>query len=146
MDVSNRIQIVIKELSLNNNSFAKKIGVSSTTIDGFTKGRRNSKGVLTISLPNYETIRKMAEVFNVNPNYILGLTDDIFISKTQKCTLESFSVQEIVTHVFNKKEVFKKDMSYQLFMENEIKDQVIGKLQEEKEKLLKKKNIQEKQK
>ena len=142
MNVSSRIQTVIQELGLNNNSFAKKIGVSSTTIDGITKGRRNSKGELIISLPNYDTIRKMSEVFNVNPNYLMGLTDEIFFSDTKKSNLDSFTVPEIMTYIFDRKDIFKNDLSYQLFLENEIKDQVINRLQEEKEKLLKKRNTE----
>lgn len=148
MDVSKRVQLVIQALGLNNNSFAKKIGVSSTTVDGYIKGRKNGKGELIISLPNYDSIRKMATVFGVNPNYILGLTDEMFISgdgsEVKGSSLNDFSVQEIITHIFNQKEKFREDLSYQLFMENELKEKVIEKLKEEKEKLLNKKSFHKK--
>ena len=57
--ISNRINEIIKALNLNNSIFAKSIGVSSTTIDGFTKGRRNSKGELIKSQPSFDVILKL---------------------------------------------------------------------------------------
>jgi transcriptional regulator with XRE-family HTH domain len=138
MEVSKRIEAIVKALELNNNSFAKKIGVSSTTIDSYIKGRRNIKGDLIVSQPNYKTIKSMVDVFHINPYYILGFSDNMF-SENKETTLNSFSVEEITTYIFNHKETFKENKMYQLLMDNELKDKVIEKLKEEKENLLNRK-------
>jgi transcriptional regulator with XRE-family HTH domain len=79
MDTSERIKNIISALNLNNNTFAKHIGVANTTIDGYIKGRKNSKGEKIISQPNYDVIKKIVEKFDINANYILGLSDEIFV-------------------------------------------------------------------
>ena len=76
--VSDRISEIIKELRLNNTSFARSIGISSTTVDGYTKGRRNNKGELVKSQPNFDVILKMVTVHNINADYILGLSESMF--------------------------------------------------------------------
>lgn len=78
MDTSTRIKNLISKLNSNNTKFAKGLGVAVTTIDGYTKGRRNSKNELIISNPNFEVIRKIVDTYNVNPYYILGLSDEMF--------------------------------------------------------------------
>ncbi|CAL2075386.1 helix-turn-helix transcriptional regulator [Tenacibaculum sp. 190524A02b] len=139
MDTSKRIQLIIKQLGLNNSNFAKKIGVSSTTIDGYTKGRKNSKGELIISQPNFDAIKKMTDVFNINAYFILGLSDEMF--NRDKNNLDRFSIEEIITYIFDRKAEFRSSTVYQLLMENELKEKVIEKLREEKQKLIENKNI-----
>ncbi|CAL2095481.1 HTH cro/C1-type domain-containing protein [Tenacibaculum sp. 190524A02b] len=139
MDTSKRIQLIIKQLGLNNSSFAKRIGVSSTTIDGYTKGRRNPKGETIISQPNFDAIKKITETFNINAYFLLGLSEEMFNKNTN--SLDSFSIEEIITYIFDKKAEFRNSTVYQLLMENELKEKVIEKLKEEKQKLLDSKNI-----
>ena len=78
MNTSKRIESIIKQLGLNNSSFAKKINVSSTTVDGYTKGRKNAKGDIIISQPSYDAIKSMVVEFNINADYILGVSDEMF--------------------------------------------------------------------
>ncbi len=136
MNTSERIKHIIKQLGYNNSGFAKKIGVSSTTIDGYTKGRRNAKGELIISQPNFETIKRIVEEFNINAYYILGLSEEMY-NNIPSSNLDHFSVQEIMTFIFENKDRFKENIVYQLLMENELKEKVIDKLKEEKNKLVK---------
>ncbi len=103
MDTSERIKNIISALNLNNSTFAKHIGVSNTTIDGYTKGRKNSKGENIISQPNYDVIKKIVEKFNVNANYILGLSDEIFTDKENDCfeklkTIEDYTNASLEIH------------------------------------------------
>lgn len=65
-------------LNINSNKFAISLGISRTTIDGYTVGRKKTNGEIVLSQPNFEVIKKMVEVYNVNANYILGLSDEIF--------------------------------------------------------------------
>ncbi|CAL2101221.1 HTH cro/C1-type domain-containing protein [Tenacibaculum sp. 190130A14a] len=138
MVTSKRIEKIIEVLGLNNSSFAKKLGVSSTTIDGYTKGRRNSKKDLVISQPNFDVIKKMVETFNINADYVLGVSDDIFI--TNRDSLAHFSIEEIITFIFDNKEKFRENTAYKLLMENEFKEQVLEKLKKDKLDLLAKRD------
>lgn len=134
MTTSDRIKLLIKELGYNNSSFAKEIGVSSTTVDGYTKGRKNSKGEVVISQPSFDAIKKIVQKFNVNAYYILGTSEEMYLKKGS--TLSSFSIDEIITYIFDKKSEFRESTVYQLLMENELKEKVIDKLKEEKQKLI----------
>ena len=107
MSTSNRIEEIIKKLGYNNSSFAKKIGVSSTTIDGYIKGRRNMKGDLIISKPNFDVLQKICTEFNINAEYLLGLSDDMFKDTTN--SLENLSKESILDYIINNKESFRQE-------------------------------------
>ena len=101
--ISNRINEIIKALNLNNSSFAKSIGVSSTTIDGFTKGRRNSKGELIKSQPSFDVILKLVTIHNVNADYILGLSKEMFKDSDKEI------IGDLPEHVVDNWDEFMKD-------------------------------------
>ncbi|WP_452600822.1 helix-turn-helix domain-containing protein [Pontimicrobium sp. MEBiC06410] len=80
MNLPERINTIIETLGLNRAKFAKNLNVSSTTIDGYVKGRK-IKGKNVFTQPNYDVIKKMIEVYNINPYYVFGLSNDMFDKK-----------------------------------------------------------------
>jgi len=63
MTINNRIELLIKELGLNNNSFSNKIGVNSTVIHNITKGRNS---------PSFDIMNKIVLTFdNINSEWLL---------------------------------------------------------------------------
>ncbi|MCK8824880.1 helix-turn-helix domain-containing protein [Fuchsiella alkaliacetigena] len=67
MSLAKRIKKLRKEFDLTQEKLAKKVGVSRATIAGYeTKGKE----------PPYDTLTKLAEIFNVSTDYLLGLTDE----------------------------------------------------------------------
>ena len=80
MSVPTIIKNIISYFKHNNSSFSKEIGVTSTTIDRYVNGRKESNGTVTYSKPTYDVIREICIKFNVSSDYILGLSDEMFVS------------------------------------------------------------------
>jgi len=84
----------LKELRLNSNmkqsDLANKIDVSPSTIGMYEQGRRSA---------DQETLIKLAEIFNVSVDYLLGRTDkmnDKSIEKVNKNTSDEKNVEKII--------------------------------------------------
>lgn len=84
----------LKELRLNSNmkqsDLANKIDVSPSTIGMYEQGRRSA---------DQETLIKLAEIFNVSVDYLLGRTDkmnDISIEKENKNTSDEKEIEKII--------------------------------------------------
>lgn len=109
MNTSERIRNIISAVKCNNSAFAKKIGVSNTTIDGYTRGRKSSNGEITVSQPNYDVIKKIVKEFNINAYYILGLSDEMFIDqeKSFKSSVDKKDLTEISLFINQNLESFK---------------------------------------
>lgn len=82
MDIHTKIKRIIDELKLNNNSFAKLIGVTSTTIDSITIGRLQANGERKRTKPGFDLLQSIISKCDVNPDYIFGNSKDIFTNKT----------------------------------------------------------------
>lgn len=61
-----RLNQLRKSASLSQEEFAKKIGVSRSTIGMYEQGKRE---------PDFETLEKIADYFNVDTDYLLGTSD-----------------------------------------------------------------------
>lgn len=81
MEIHIKIKRIIEELRLNNNSFAKLIGVTSTTIDSITIGRLQPDGNRKKTKPGFDLLQSIITYCNVNPHYFFGDIDQIFIDK-----------------------------------------------------------------
>lgn len=82
MEIHTKIKRIIDEMKLNNNSFAKLIGVTSTTIDSITVGRLQSDGERKRTKPGFDLLQSIITHCNVNPDYFFGNSDEIFANKT----------------------------------------------------------------
>lgn len=82
MEIHTKIKRIIDEMKLNNNSFAKLIGVTSTTIDSITIGRLQADGERKRTKPGFDLLQSIITHCNVNPDYFFGNSDEIFADKT----------------------------------------------------------------
>lgn len=62
-----RLRDLRKEKSLTQRELGVKIGVNDNTITNYEKGDRN---------PDYETLLKLADIFDCSVDYLLGRTDN----------------------------------------------------------------------
>ena len=95
MDIHTKIKRIIDELNLNNNSFAKLIGVTSTTVDSITIGRLQADGERKRTKPGFDLLQSIIKKCNVNADYFFGDSKEIF---TNKITTEaSLNLPKIIT-------------------------------------------------
>ena len=74
MSINERFKVLIRQLGLNNNSFAKEVGVSGTVIYNIVseKGRKNH--------PSFDVLEKVLLAFdNVDANWLIRGDGGIFI-------------------------------------------------------------------
>ncbi len=82
MEIHTKIKRIIDEMKLNNNSFAKLIGVTSTTIDSITIGRLQADGDRKRTKPGFDLLQSIITHCNVDPDYFFGDSEEIFTNKT----------------------------------------------------------------
>ena len=71
--VAQKISAIIKEFNLNNYSFSKRIGVTSTTVDSIINGRPQPDGTRKRTKPGYDVLMSIINEFDINPDYLLSL-------------------------------------------------------------------------
>ena len=144
MSLPERINTIIEKLGLNRAKFARELEVSSTTIDGYVKGRK-IKGETIFTQPNYDVIKKMIEVFNINPYYVFGLSNDMFCNK-----VDTNEINQVIKFIVENDErvsadpIFKEYLKAKAYeikteeIENEVKanleqlrNKILGKLKED---------------
>ena len=72
-----------------------------------------SKYELDIREPNIEAIKKLATIFNVSIDYLLGRTPDVFVNETDRDTLDISAIKDKYNFTKKKmnklKEIYKND-------------------------------------
>ncbi|WP_299183550.1 S24 family peptidase [uncultured Aquimarina sp.] len=84
--IDEKIREIIDFFSLNNHSFAKKIGVTSTTIDSITTGRLQPDGSRKRTKPGYDLLESIINEFSINSEYLFGKSSNILIDKKEETT------------------------------------------------------------
>ncbi|SEL68863.1 Peptidase S24-like [Aquimarina amphilecti] len=79
-----KIKEIIDFFSLNNHSFAKKIGVTSTTIDSITTGRLQPDGSRKRTKPGYDLLERIIDEFSIDPEYLFGKSNDLLKREKQE--------------------------------------------------------------
>lgn len=67
MEFSKRLKSIRKEKKLTQNNIAKILGISNSCYAGYEQGYRE---------PDLNTLRKIAIIFDVTTDYLLGLEDE----------------------------------------------------------------------
>ncbi len=75
--INEKIKAIIAHFGLNNNSFAKRIGVTSTTIDSITTGRLQADGSRKRTKPGYDVLESIIQEFEIDPNYLFGRSQEM---------------------------------------------------------------------
>lgn len=75
MDVHSRIRQLREKNKISREDFAKKIDVSYAALSKYETGKRQ---------PDYETLQKIADYFEVSLDYLLGRTDNSGSIKDKK--------------------------------------------------------------
>lgn len=76
--INEKIKIIIDHFALNNHSFAKRLGVTSTTIDSITSGRLQSDGSRKRTKPGYDLLESIIKEFTIDPAYLFSESDQMF--------------------------------------------------------------------
>ncbi|MFD2562820.1 S24 family peptidase [Aquimarina rubra] len=84
--IDEKIREIIDFFGLNNHSFAKRIGVTSTTIDSITTGRLQSDGSRKRTKPGYDLLERIIDEFNIDPEYLFGKSHHMLKQKSQEIT------------------------------------------------------------
>jgi len=82
--VAKKIKAIIEEFNLNNYSFSKRIGVTSTTVDSIINGRPQADGSRKRTKPGYDVLMSIINEFNINPDYLFGKDDRMIRSDIRK--------------------------------------------------------------
>ncbi len=67
MTIGNRISDLRNKFNLTQDQLAKKVGISRSALSHYEKDRRD---------PDYDTLKMLANFFEVTTDYLLGRTDD----------------------------------------------------------------------
>ncbi len=81
MEIHEQIKQIIEQLGLNNNSFAKILEVTSTTIDSITNGRLQPDGSRKRTKPGFDLLNKIIRQCKINPDYFFGDSNLMFAAK-----------------------------------------------------------------
>ena len=84
--INQKVKAIIDHFGLNNNSFAKRIGVTSTTIDSITTGRLQSDGSRKRTKPGFDVLDSIIEEFDINPDYLFGRSPRMLKEATEGST------------------------------------------------------------
>lgn len=95
MEIHEKIKNIIDVLNLNNNSFAKLIGVTSTTIDSITNGRLQENGERKRTKPGFDLINSIIHHCNINPEYLFGSSDEVF--NTAQRNSSNYNLPKVIT-------------------------------------------------
>lgn len=75
--VAHKIRAIIEEFRLNNYSFSKRIGVTSTTVDSIVNGRPQPDGTRKKTKPGYDVLKAIIEEFDIDPDYLFGKSNQM---------------------------------------------------------------------
>ncbi len=70
--IDKKISTIISHFKLNNFSFSKRIGVTSTTVDSIINGRLQKDGTRKKTKPGYDVLMAIINAFDINPDYLFG--------------------------------------------------------------------------
>ena len=101
-----RIKYLREKIGLTQKDIATKLGVEPAAV---------SKYELDMREPNIEAIKKLAEIFNVSIDYLLGRTPDVFVSESDKEALDISIIRDLYKigkrKVPNHKSIYKNENS-----------------------------------
>ena len=87
---SYRLTVLLEENNMNQTKLAKKIGISNVTVCRYLTCER---------IPRLDVLAKIASVFNVSRDYLLGFTNDKDIKSSPKNY--DFSIDLLAKELFN---------------------------------------------
>lgn len=90
MNFSDRIKLLRKELNLTQEELANKINKTRSTIAGYETERKQ---------PDYETLKVIADFFDVSIDYLLGRTDSRRSETKQNLPIEFTTPEEAIKFV-----------------------------------------------
>jgi hypothetical protein len=96
--VAQKIRAIINEFNLNNYSFSKRIGVTSTTVDSIINGRPQPDGSRKRTKPGYDVLMSIINEFDINPDYLFGKDDQMIRSDVKKSATYSGMPQVIAVN------------------------------------------------
>lgn len=96
--VAQKIKAIIQEFNLNNYSFSKRIGVTSTTVDSIINGRPQADGTRKRTKPGYDVLLSIINEFGINPDYLFGKDDRMIRAEEKKIATYSGMPQVVAVN------------------------------------------------
>lgn len=96
--VAQKIRAIIEEFNLNNYSFSKRIGVTSTTVDSIINGRPQADGSRKRTKPGYDVLMSIINEFDINPDYLFGKHDQMIRRESENTATYSGMPQVIAVN------------------------------------------------
>jgi phage repressor protein C with HTH and peptisase S24 domain len=82
--IAHKVRTIIEEFKLNNYSFSKRIGVTSTTIDSIVNGRPQPDGTRKKTKPGYDVLMAIIKEFDIDPDYLFGKSTQMLRVEVEK--------------------------------------------------------------
>ncbi|MDT7832384.1 S24 family peptidase [Flavobacteriaceae bacterium S356] len=96
--VAHKIRAIIEEFKLNNYSFSKRIGVTSTTVDSIVNGRPQPDGTRKKTKPGYDVLKAIIEEFDIDPDYLFGKSTQMLKAASSNMTSYSGMPQVVAVN------------------------------------------------
>lgn len=102
--LSNRLKSLRTHRNITQSDLAKRIGVARTTYAMYEQGQRE---------PDYDTLQKIADFYDVSTDYLLGRTDQLENHYTKSLASENENLsayqQEVLEFFMSREDLFFKD-------------------------------------
>lgn len=82
MDFGNRLRVLLSDRNISQKNFAAEIGIAASTAGNYVNGVRE---------PDYETLKRIAQYFQVSTDYLLGRKYDMATDDEQNELLLIFN-------------------------------------------------------
>lgn len=101
--IGRRIKHLRKEMNLLQKDLAEKLNLTQQTISLYESEKRQ---------PDYETLQKIADFFNVSVDYLLGRTDEkkIILDSVNDASIEYYADNKIIKDINGLSPESKKDL------------------------------------
>lgn len=101
--IGRRIKHLRKEMNLLQKDLAEKLNLTQQTISLYESEKRQ---------PDYETLQKIADFFNVSIDYLLGRTDEkkIILDSVNDASIEYYADNKIIKDINGLSPESKKDL------------------------------------
>ena len=94
LNIADRIRYLRDKAGMTQTDLAKKLGISRSAVNSWE---------MSLSSPSISNIIEMAQIFNVNADYLLSFSDRIMVDISELSNDEQEAVLKLISCLKNKK-------------------------------------------